>query len=231
MGEYKDQSAVSGLIGSRPGLVGSEEGGFLTERVRRRPYSVVLFDEIEKAHPQVLDLLLGVLDEGRLTDARGRFCDFATATVIFTSNLGAREAVEIAENAEQRREMILDVVKDRLRPEFFNRISQVVVFDALSLEHVGRIVTMQLGVVARHLAEDRAVGLTVTPEAVAYLAARSYDPAYGARPVGRALQNMVLSPLAAALLSGDIRPNDTVTIDFAEDELRISTESSTAAVR
>jgi ATP-dependent Clp protease ATP-binding subunit ClpB len=230
MGEYKDQSAISGLIGSRPGLVGSDEGGFLSEQVRRRPYSVVLFDEIEKAHPQVLDLLLGVLDDGRLTDAKGRFCDFSTSTVIFTSNLGARETAGMAADSEERREMFFDAVKARLRPEFFNRISQVVVFQPLTQDHLSRIVTMHLRQVAGQLLEEHSVELSVTPEAVAYVAQQSYDPEYGARPVSRTLQHLVLSPLALALLSGDIRSGETVNFELAGDELHISAGNAAAAV-
>ena len=132
MGEYKDSSATAGLIGSRHGLVGSDQGGFLTEQVRRTPYSVVLFDEIEKAHPSVMDLLLGVLDEGRLTDAQGRFCDFTNAMILFTSNLGVQEAVAITDDPEKRREVILEVVKSALRPEFLNRLSYQIIFNELT---------------------------------------------------------------------------------------------------
>ena len=155
MGEYKDKSSVSGLIGSRPGLVGSDEGGFLTEQVRRSPYAVVLFDEIEKAHPEVLDLLLGVLDEGRLTDAKGRFCDFSNTLVLFTSNLGVREAMAMTEDVEKRREIIMTVVKETLRPELYNRISQVIAFNSLTDQDLERIVRVQLDALARKLFEDR----------------------------------------------------------------------------
>jgi ATP-dependent Clp protease ATP-binding subunit ClpB len=230
MGEYKDQSAVSGLIGSRPGLVGSEEGGFLTEQVRRSPYSVVLFDEIEKAHPEVLDLLLGVLDEGRLTDAKGRFCDFSNTLVLFTSNLGVREAMEATEDLEKRKEIILEVVKATLRPEFYNRISQVVPFNSLSDKELQRIVDTQLTQLRKKLGEDREVGLKVTPEALQYLAQQSYDPAYGARPVGRTMQQLVLAPVATALLSGDVTAGQTLLVSYSEKEgLEISVESAAAS--
>src|SRR5256885_4309142 len=145
MGECKDKSSVAGLIGSRAGLVGSDEGGFLTEQVRRSPYSVVLFDEVEKAHPEILDLLLGVLDEGRLTDAKGRFCDFSSTMVVFTSNLGVREAMDMTDDPEKRKEIIHEVVKASLRPELYNRISQVVTFNSLSTIELERIVNTHIG--------------------------------------------------------------------------------------
>jgi len=218
MGEYKDKSSVSGLIGSRPGLVGSDEGGFLTEQVRRSPYSVILFDEVEKGHPEILDLLLGVLDEGRLTDAKGRFCDFSNALILFTSNLGVREAMAATEDPAKRTEIILDIVKASLRPELYNRISQVVPFDSLTDEELRRIVGVQLHALGKKLAEDREIHLDVTPEALGYLAQQSYDPAYGARPVGRTLQQLVISPTATAVLAGDVSAGQTLQIGYSEEE-------------
>ncbi|MGH9434406.1 MAG: ATP-dependent Clp protease ATP-binding subunit [Terriglobia bacterium] len=218
MGEYKDKSSIAGLIGSRAGLVGSDEGGFLTEAVRRSPYSIVLFDEVEKAHPEVLDLLLGVLDEGRLTDAKGRFCDFSNTVVLFTSNLGVREAMESTEDLEKRKEIILEVVKASLRPELYNRISQVIAFNSLTEAELERIVLTQLNQLRKKLADEREIGLDVTPEALQYLAKQSYDPAYGARPVGRTMQQAVLSPVATALLAGDVVPKQTLQIAFVENE-------------
>ena len=218
MGEYKDKSSVSGLIGSRPGLVGSDEGGFLTEQVRRSPYSVVLFDEVEKAHPEVLDLLLGVLDEGRLTDAKGRFCDFSNTLILFTSNLGVREAIAMNEDPEKRREIILAVVKETLRPELYNRISQIIAFNSLTDQDLERIVQVQLDTLSRKLAEDREIMLDATPEAVSYLGKMSWDPAYGARPVGRTMQQLVLSPIATAVLSSEVGAGDTLQIAYSEQE-------------
>jgi ATP-dependent Clp protease ATP-binding subunit ClpB len=218
MGEYKDKSSMSGLIGSRPGLVGSDEGGFLTEQVRRSPYSVVLFDEVEKGHPEILDLLLGVLDEGRLTDAKGRFCDFSNTLVLFTSNLGVREAMDATDDPEKRKEIIHEVVKASLRPELYNRISQVVTFNSLTTTELERIVNTHIDALRRKLAEDRDIGLEVSPTALQYLAAQSYDPAYGARPAARAMQQLVLSPLATALLAGDVQPKQVLRIDYAEPE-------------
>jgi ATP-dependent Clp protease ATP-binding subunit ClpB len=217
MSEYKEKGSVSGLIGSRPGLIGSDEGGYLTERVRRSPYSIVLFDEIEKAHPEVLDLLLGVLDEGRLTDAKGRFCDFSNSIVLFTSNLGAREAMAASDEPEARRAIIQEVVRATLRPELYNRISQVVPFDALTSMELERIVGHALERLRRKLAEERDIEMTVHQAALRYLAALSYDPEYGARPVGRTMQQVVLSPLATALIAGEIEQGQKLQIHFSEE--------------
>jgi ATP-dependent Clp protease ATP-binding subunit ClpB len=214
MGEYKDKSSAAGLIGSRPGLVGSDEGGFLTEQVRRNPYSIVLFDEVEKGHPEILDLLLGVLDEGRLSDAKGRFCDFSNTMVVFTSNLGVREAMETTDDPEKAKGVILDVVKRSLRPELYNRIGQVITFSALGEPELQSIVKKNIGELVRKLAEDREITLNVTPEALAYLARESYDPAYGARPVQRTIQQMVLSPLAGIILSGDASAGKTLQVGY-----------------
>jgi ATP-dependent Clp protease ATP-binding subunit ClpB len=230
MGEYKDKSSVSGLIGSRPGLVGSDEGGFLTEQVRRSPYAVILFDEVEKGHPEILDLLLGVLDEGRLTDAKGRFCDFSNTIVIFTSNLGVREAMEATDDLEKRKEIIHEVVKASLRPELYNRISQVVIFNSLTDKELERIVGTQISSLRKKLAEEREIALEISPEAIAYLAQQSYDPAYGARPVGRTMQQLVLSPLATAILSGDVVAKQTLQISYTEaDGLSFSARDSAVA--
>jgi ATP-dependent Clp protease ATP-binding subunit ClpB len=230
MGEYKDKGSVSGLIGSRPGLIGSDEGGFLTERVRRAPYSIVLFDEIEKAHPEILDLLLAVLDEGRLTDAKGRFCDFSNTLVLFTSNLGVREAMDMSEDSEKRKDIILEVVKANLRPELYNRISQVITFNALLEAELQRIVQTHIDRLRKKMAEDREIGLVVSPEALQYLCEQSYDPAYGARPVGRTLQQLVISPIATAVLAGDVSAGQELRINYSEQEgLVFSVEGSAVA--
>jgi ATP-dependent Clp protease ATP-binding subunit ClpB len=230
MGEYKDKGSVSGLIGSRPGLVGSDEGGFLTERVRRAPYSIVLFDEIEKAHPEILDLLLAVLDEGRLTDAKGRFCDFSNTVVLFTSNLGVREAMSTTDDLEKQREIILEVVKASLRPELYNRISQVIPFNPLSHLELQRIVETHLERLRKKMAEDREIGLTVSPDALQHLCEQSYDPAYGARPVGRIIQRLVISPIATAVLAGDVSAGQELRVGYSEGEgLLFGVEGSTAA--
>ena len=230
MGEYKDKGSGSGLIGARAGLIGSDEGGFLTERVRRAPYSIVLFDEVEKAHPEILDLLLGVLDEGRLTDAKGRFCDFSNTLVLFTSNLGVREAMDMSEEPEKQKEIILDVVKATLRPELYNRISQVIAFNSLLGAELQRIVQTHIDRLRHKMAEDREIGLTVSPEALQYLCEQSYDPAYGARPVGRTLQQLVISPIATAVLAGDVAAGQELRISYAEpDGLMFNVEGSATA--
>ena len=216
MGEYKDSASAAGLIGSRPGLVGSDEGGFLTEQVRRSPYSIVLFDEVEKGHPEILDLLLGVLDEGRLTDAKGRFCDFTNTVVLFTSNLGVREAMAAGGDEAMREQIILETVRARLRPELYNRLGQVIPFHTLGMPELQRIVSSQLKALGRKLEEDRELTLEVTQSAVDTLARLSYDPEYGARPAGRVLQREILSPLAEILLGGEATPNCTIHIDCLE---------------
>ena len=216
MGEYKDSASAAGLIGSRPGLVGSDEGGFLTEQVRRSPYSIVLFDEVEKGHPEILDLLLGVLDEGRLTDAKGRFCDFTNTVVLFTSNLGVREAMAAGDDDALREKIILDTVRAKLRPELYNRLGQVIPFHTLGMQELERIVTGSLKALARKLEDDRELTLETTQAAVDVLARLSYDPEYGARPAGRVLQQEILSPLAEILLSGEATANCTIHIDCVE---------------
>ena len=213
MGEYKDSASAAGLIGSRPGLVGSDEGGFLTEQVRRSPYSIVLFDEVEKGHPEILDLLLGVLDEGRLTDAKGRFCDFTNTVVLFTSNLGVRESAVAGEDNELRERIILDAVRANLRPELYNRIGQIIPFHPLGLSELQRIVGGHLASVSRKLSEDRELILESTPGAINLLSRLSYDPEYGARPATRVMQREVLSPLAELLLGDDAIPGTTIQID------------------
>jgi ATP-dependent Clp protease ATP-binding subunit ClpB len=230
MGEYKDKGSVSGLIGSRPGLVGSDEGGFLTEQVRRSPYSVVLFDEVEKGHPEILDLLLGVLDEGRLTDAKGRFCDFSNTILLFTSNLGVREAMDATDDLEQRKGVILEVVKASLRPELYNRIGQVIAFNSLADAQLQRIVMQQIDALKTKLRADREIELTIGQEALAYLARESYDPAYGARPIHRTMQQMVLAPLATSILAGEVAAGQTLAIGYLENEgLTFSVEGADAA--
>ena len=218
MGEYKDSASAAGLIGSRPGLIGSDEGGFLTEQVRRSPYSIVLFDEVEKGHPEILDLLLGVLDEGRLTDAKGRFCDFTNTVVLFTSNLGVRESMVAGEDNALREQIILDAVRANLRPELYNRIGQIIPFHPLGMPELERIVTGHLRSLTRKLEDDRELHLEATPTAIDLLARLSYDPEYGARPAGRVMQREVLSPLAELLLGGDAIPGSTITVDATPPE-------------
>ena len=227
MGEYKDAASAAGLIGSRPGLVGSDEGGFLTEQVRRSPYSIVLFDEVEKGHPAILDLLLGVLDEGRLTDAKGRFCDFTNTVVLFTSNLGVRESMAAGEDNALRESILLDAVRANLRPELYNRIGQVIPFHPLGMPELRRIVLAQIKSLHRKLQEDRELHFSVSPAAVDLLATLSYDPEYGARPAGRVMQREVLSPLAEILLGGDATAGFTIHIDAPPVEAEEIDETTT----
>ncbi|MGE0555377.1 MAG: ATP-dependent Clp protease ATP-binding subunit [Gemmatimonadales bacterium] len=221
MAEYKDSGSVSGLIGSRPGLIGSDQGGFLTEQVRRSPYSVVLFDEIEKGHPEVIDILLGVLDEGRLTDAKGRFCDFTNTIVLLTSNLGVREANQADASPEVKKEIILKVVQESLRPELFNRLSGVIPFNALEPDTLETIVRMHLKSLGGQLKDQYKATLEADDEAVTLLAQLAYDPAYGARPVERTIDRQVLSPLSRLIIGGDVTPGSAVMLAKDGEEIAL----------
>jgi len=218
MAEYKDSSSVAGLIGSRPGLVGSDEGGFLTERVRRQPYSVVLFDEVEKGANEVHDLLLGVLGEGRLTDAKGRFCDFSSAMVVCTSNLGVREANNLTDDPQRKSEIIIDVVKARLRPELYNRFDEVICFNSLDEVALEQIVARNLNDLRAKLVEEHGVELEVEYGAMSFLAKKAYDPVYGARPVERTLQRMALAPIAKMLIAEEAQRGHKIMISYTESE-------------
>jgi ATP-dependent Clp protease ATP-binding subunit ClpB len=218
MAEYKDSSSVAGLIGSRPGLVGSDEGGFLTERVRRQPYSVVLFDEVEKGASEVHDLLLGVLGEGRLTDAKGRFCDFSSAMVVCTSNLGVREAIDLTDDPQKKAEIIVEVVKARLRPELYNRFDEVICFNSLDEAALEQIVARNLNDLRAKLVEEHGVELEVESEAMSFLAKKAYDPVYGARPVERTLQRMALAPIAKMLIAEEAQRGQKIMISYTESE-------------
>jgi ATP-dependent Clp protease ATP-binding subunit ClpB len=221
MAEYKDSGSVSGLIGSRPGLIGSDQGGFLTEQVRRSPYSVVLFDEIEKGHPEVIDILLGVLDEGRLTDAKGRFCDFTNTIVLLTSNLGVKEANAAAKNAQERKDIIMQVVQATLRPELFNRLSGVIPFNELGQDTLETIVRMHLKSLAGQVSDQHRAELEASDEAVSYLAQLAYDPAYGARPVERTIDRQILSPLSRLIIGGDVTPGSVILVARDGDEIAL----------
>jgi ATP-dependent Clp protease ATP-binding subunit ClpB len=232
MGEYKDSYSVAGLIGSRPGLVGSEKGGFLTERIRRSPYSVVLFDEVEKGHPEVLDILLAVIGEGRLTDAQGRFCDFSNAIVLFTSNLGVKEANAATNDAAMRSKIILEVVKQSFRPEFFNRLSGVINFNSLDQHILEQVVAHQAGHIRKKLLEEQNADLTLEPEAITFLAQEAYDPAYGARPVDRTLQRRIISPLSKMVIAGEIAPGSKIVVSYSDAKgLQIQNGGNSAETR
>ncbi|HKE53220.1 MAG TPA: AAA family ATPase, partial [Actinomycetota bacterium] len=212
MSEYQERHTVSRLVGAPPGYVGFEEGGQLTEAVRRRPYSVLLLDEIEKAHSDVFNVLLQLLEDGRLTDGHGRTVDFRNAVVIMTSNLGSATFQDASIPLDKRREAIVDDVRGFFRPEFVNRIDEIVVFDPLGPEQIREIVDIQVGLLSRRLA-DRSLTLELTDAARDLLASRGYEPAFGARPLKRLIQREVQDPLAMKLLAGEIGEGDTVVVD------------------
>ncbi|HZZ97939.1 MAG TPA: AAA family ATPase, partial [Jatrophihabitantaceae bacterium] len=216
MSEYSEKHSVARLVGAPPGYVGYDEGGQLTEAVRRRPYSVVLFDEVEKAHPDVFDLLLAVLDDGRLTDGQGRTVDFRNTILVLTSNLGSAALVGDVLTDELKRDAVLAAVRDHFKPEFLNRLDDIVVFDTLSTEDLTQIVDIQLGALGTRLAARR-LTLQVTDAAREWLALNGYDPLYGARPLRRLVQTSIGDTLARSLLAGDIRDGQTVTVDALED--------------
>ena len=222
MSEYMEKFAVSRLVGAPPGYVGYEEGGQLTEAVRRRPYQVVLFDEIEKAHPDVFNVLLQVLDDGRLTDAQGRTVDFKNTVVIMTSNVGSTSLVEAAEAGGVAFDRAADAVRlqlrEHFRPEFLNRVDEIIVFRPLDESQLMEIVGLLLAGVQARLAES-GIGLELTDAARAHVAREGYDPQFGARPLRRAIQRAVENPLAKAVLSGEFTRGDTVRADLREGSL------------
>ncbi|HWC71985.1 MAG TPA: AAA family ATPase, partial [Actinomycetota bacterium] len=222
MSEYQERHTVSRLVGAPPGYVGYEEGGQLTEAVRRRPYSVVLLDEMEKAHGDVFNVLLQLLDDGRLTDGQGRTVDFRNAIVIMTSNLGSSVFNDPSLDREKQKEAVLEDVRGYFRPEFVNRIDEIVVFDPLGREEIGQIVDIQLRGLRRRL-DERGLTIELTDEARSYLANKGYEPAFGARPLKRLIQREIQDPLAMKLLAGEIRDGDTVTIDAGADGLVFGT--------
>jgi ATP-dependent Clp protease ATP-binding subunit ClpB len=220
MSEYMEKHTVSRLVGAPPGYVGYDEGGQLTEAVRRRPYAVVLFDEIEKAHPDVFNALLQVLDDGRLTDGKGRTVDFRNTVVIMTSNVGSdmiQEASRRGDDDEKLKDKLMDVLRHTFRPEFLNRVDETVIFKSLGKEQLEKIVEIQLKDLRKRLAE-RKLHLEVTPEAKAVLAERGYDPVFGARPLKRTIQRMIENPLAVEVLAGRFREGDTIVVEPDEGE-------------
>ncbi|MFJ3517118.1 MULTISPECIES: ATP-dependent chaperone ClpB [unclassified Streptomyces] len=220
MSEYGEKHSVARLVGAPPGYVGYEEGGQLTEAVRRRPYSVVLLDEVEKAHPEVFDVLLQVLDDGRLTDGQGRTVDFRNAILILTSNLGSQFLVDPLTPPEQKKQQVMDVVRASFKPEFLNRLDDLVVFSALTGDELAHIAELQIGRLAKRLAARR-LTLDVSPEALAWLADKGNDPAYGARPLRRLIQTAIGDRLAKEILSGEVRDGDTVRVDVAGEDLLV----------
>lgn len=229
MSEYMEKHSVSRLIGAPPGYVGYEEGGALTEAVRRKPYQVVLFDEIEKAHPDVFNVLLQVLDDGRLTDGQGRTVDFRNTMIIMTSNLGAEYLSQLGENddSDQVRDQVMDVVRGHFRPEFLNRVDEIILFHRLKRGEMGAIVDIQLARLKQLLA-DRKITLELDDEARAFLADKGYDPAYGARPLKRAVQKYVQDPLAEQILQGNFPDGSTIKAFSGSDRLNFKLRDSAA---
>jgi len=220
MSEYGEKHSVARLVGAPPGYVGYDQGGQLTEAVRRRPYTVVLFDEVEKAHPDVFDVLLQVLDDGRLTDGQGRTVDFRNTILVLTSNLGSAYASDPLLDPEQRRDKVMDLVRHTFKPEFVNRLDEIVVFDALSTDQLARIVDLQVALLAARL-RDRRLTLTVTAAAREWLTLTGYDPMYGARPLRRVVQSAIGDQLARKILSGEVRDGDEVVVERSGDGLAV----------
>jgi ATP-dependent Clp protease ATP-binding subunit ClpB len=211
MSEFMEKHSVARLIGAPPGYVGYEEGGYLTEAVRRRPYSLLLLDEVEKAHPDVFNILLQVLEDGRLTDGQGRTVDFRNTVVVMTSNLGSEHIRDAVEQSSQTdiQAAVMHEVEAHFRPEFLNRIDESVVFHALNEAHIGQIAMLQLTALMTRL-KERSLGLVVNDEVRAYLAEQGFDPVYGARPLKRAIQRLIENPLAQALLTDQFAPGDVI---------------------
>lgn len=229
MSEYGEKHSVARLVGAPPGYVGYEEGGQLTEAVRRRPYSVVLLDEVEKAHPEVFDILLQVLDDGRLTDGQGRTVDFRNAILVLTSNLGSQFLVDPTLDPQAKRNAVMATVNASFKPEFLNRLDEVVLFDALTVDELAKIVELQVAELSRRL-RDRRLSLEVTDGARAWLAMSGFDSAYGARPLRRLVQREIGDRLAKAILTGEIADGDTVLVDTAADVDELTIEGLEALV-
>jgi ATP-dependent Clp protease ATP-binding subunit ClpB len=218
MSEYQEKHTVSRLIGAPPGYIGYDEAGQLTEAVRRRPYSVVLFDEVEKAHPEVLNVLLQLLDDGRLTDAQGRTVDFKNTIVIMTSNLGSQWVTERGLSWDEIKSRVMEAVREHFRPELLNRIDEIVIFRRLDLAQISAIVDIQLRALRDRLAE-RKISLELTPKAKEFLASEGFDPVYGARPLKRTIQKEIVQPLAMQLLQGQFADGDTILADYDNGRL------------
>ncbi|HOR93195.1 MAG TPA: ATP-dependent chaperone ClpB [Spirochaetota bacterium] len=227
MSEYMEKHSVARLIGAPPGYVGYEEGGQLTEAIRRRPYSVVLFDEIEKAHPDVFNVFLQILDEGRLTDAKGRTVDFKNTLIIMTSNIGTAYISDPAIPYEERVKGVQQELKMHFKPEFLNRIDDVIVFNPLTREHINKIIMIQLNEVGKRL-KERGIKLELTQKALDYLVNVGFDPQFGARPLKRALQRYLLNPLSVKILGGEIMDDDTVIVDYKNNEIQFNVKRSKA---
>jgi ATP-dependent Clp protease ATP-binding subunit ClpB len=234
MSEYQERHTVSRLVGAPPGYVGYEEGGQLTEAVRRKPYSVVLFDEIEKAHPDVFNTLLQVLDDGRLTDAQGRTVDFRNTVIIMTSNVGSEHLTEGASAAgeikPEARDLVMSQLRTRFRPEFLNRVDEIVLFKPLTEDEIERIVDLMFDQLRDRLA-DRRITLEVTDNACRLIARRGYDPSYGARPLRRFIAREVETRVGRALLSGEVHDGALIRVDVEDDEIVVGYDNPAATTR
>jgi ATP-dependent Clp protease ATP-binding subunit ClpB len=213
MSEFMEKHSVSRLIGAPPGYVGYEEGGYLTEAVRRKPYSIILMDEVEKAHPEVFNVLLQVLDDGRLTDGQGRTVDFKNTVIIMTSNIGSQWITDLGEkDYNELKRRVMEAVKTHFKPEFLNRIDEIIIFRSLSVDNIKRIAELQLSYLTKRVAE-RGIELNFTDKLKTMIAKEGYDPAYGARPLKRLIQKKLQDPLAMMILKGSIKEGDKVKID------------------
>jgi ATP-dependent Clp protease ATP-binding subunit ClpB len=228
MSEYMEKHAVARMIGAPPGYVGYEEGGQLTEAIRRRPYSVVLFDEIEKAHPDVFNILLQILDDGRLTDSKGRLVDFRNTVLIMTSNLGSREILNLSGDEKRTREAVIQILREYFKPEFLNRIDEIVIFRQLSKEQINQIIDLQIERLQSSL-KDRDIRIILEDSAKELIAREGYDPTFGARPLKRTIQTLIQNPLAMKLLSGEIKNGQTIRIIAENDQLKFITETAKAS--
>ncbi|TAN43730.1 MAG: ATP-dependent chaperone ClpB [Candidatus Methanoperedens sp.] len=218
MSEYMEKHTVARLIGAPPGYVGYEEGGQLTEAVRRRPYAVILFDEIEKAHPDVFNLLLQILDDGRLTDGHGRTVDFKNTVIIMTSNIGSQWIFELGNKEEEMREKVMEIVHQNFKPEFLNRLDEIIIFHSLKLPEIMKIVDIQFGILSKRLSE-RKITISLTQKARDFVAKAGYDPLYGARPIKRTIQHRILDPLAMKILNKEFVEGDSVEVDVKKEEI------------
>lgn len=218
MSEYMEKHSVSRLVGAPPGYVGHDEGGQLTEAVRRRPYAVILFDEIEKAHPDVFNILLQVLDDGRLTDSKGRTIDFKNTVLMMTSNIGSQEIQDLTENEKEMRDVVLAALRSHFKPEFLNRVDDIVIYHPLKMEQLEKIVEIQIRLLKQRLSEKQ-IQLNLTAEAQTHLAREGFDPVYGARPLKRVIQRDLLNPLSLKLIDGSIQAGDHVEVDLQEGQL------------
>jgi ATP-dependent Clp protease ATP-binding subunit ClpB len=223
MSEYMERHSVARLIGSPPGYVGYEEGGQLTEAVRRHPYAVILFDEIEKAHPEVFNVLLQLLDDGRLTDSKGRTVNFKNTVIIMTSNLASTQIAEQVTDPETQEKMVQQALRAQFKPEFLNRVDDIIIFQPLTQAEIQHIVGLQLEKAAARLRQKN-ISLTATEKAITSLSESGYDSAFGARPLKRLIQNTILDPLALKIIEKEVQPGDSVTVDATADGIVLKKE-------